>query len=176
MSCPACGGQLEVGAAFCGQCGAAVSSATTVGLGKAWGVWTAICFGILLLILVVSGSKSGIGAPVLGLWFWGMVALAFPQVRRLITWSAHTAPIAAKSAGEAFERARIKAAVPDEPFYETVVAEIAKRDIKPGLWAKAFAQSQGDKEKAKAAYIRLRVDQLRAEFASFAQDMKRDAR
>lgn len=153
-----------------------MSKTVPVGLGKAWGIWSAVCLALLVFVALSGGARSGGAVPLLGLWFWGMVALAVPQVRRLLTWSARTVPIAASAAGDAFEKARIKAAVPDEPLYETVVAELAKRDIKPGLWAKAFAESQGDKEQAKAVYIRLRVEQLRNDVAAFAQNVGKAAR
>lgn len=98
------------------------------------------------------------------------------KVRSLLTWSFSNVPAATKAAGDALERARIKAAIPYESIYEAVVAELAKRDIKPGLWAKAFAESQGDKDKAKATYIRLRVAQLRNDYAAFAHDVSKAAR
>jgi hypothetical protein len=48
----------------------------------------------------------------------------------------------------------------DEPFYEEVAKEMASDSIKPGLWTKAFVDSDGDNERAKFVYIRLRVAQL----------------
>jgi hypothetical protein len=153
-----------------------MSKAVPVGLGKAWGIWSAVSFVLLVLFILSGGARAGGAVPVLGLWFWGLVALAFPQVRRLLSWSAKTVPAATRAAGDALEKARIKAAVPDEPLYDLVASELAKRDIKPGLWAKAFAESQGDKEKAKAAYIQLRVEQLRNDCATSAQEVGNAAR
>ena len=51
----------------------------------------------------------------------------------------------------------------DEAHYETVAKEVAAGDIKPGLWAKAFAQAEGKTEIARAIYIRLRAEQLISE-------------
>lgn len=48
----------------------------------------------------------------------------------------------------------------DEPFYEEVARELEVNEMKPGLWAKAFAEADGDEERVKAIYIRLRVAQL----------------
>jgi len=50
----------------------------------------------------------------------------------------------------------------DERFYAKVVEELRSSDPVPGLWAKAFAESQGDQSVAKALYLRLRASQLEA--------------
>lgn len=65
-----------------------------------------------------------------------------------------------------FQKFRIKAAINrliEERLYEIVAGEIAKGDIRQGLWAKAFSQSSGDEQAAKSKYIKLRVDSLRDE-------------
>ncbi len=65
-----------------------------------------------------------------------------------------------------FQKFRIKAAINrliEERLYEIVAGEIAKGDIRQGLWAKAFSQSSGDEQAAKSKYIELRVDSLRDE-------------
>lgn len=48
----------------------------------------------------------------------------------------------------------------NEHLYEKAANEIHNSVTKPGLWAKAFSDSNGDLEKTKALYIRLRVEQL----------------
>jgi hypothetical protein len=53
----------------------------------------------------------------------------------------------------------------DEHLYERVSEEMAAGDIKPGMWTKAFANAMGDENKAKAIYIRMRVEQLTREEA-----------
>jgi hypothetical protein len=53
----------------------------------------------------------------------------------------------------------------DEHLYELVSEEMAEGDIKQGMWTKAFANSMGDENKAKAIYIRMRVEQLAREEA-----------
>jgi len=53
-----------------------------------------------------------------------------------------------------------KEAAPDsdeESIYATALSEIQTDSVRPGLWAKAFADSEGDANKCKALYIRLRV-------------------
>ena len=49
----------------------------------------------------------------------------------------------------------------DETFYERVANELAIAGPLPGLWARAFAESDGDDNRAKALYLRLRVAQLK---------------
>ncbi len=48
----------------------------------------------------------------------------------------------------------------DERFYDEVARELQERTLLPGLWTKAFAETDGDKDKARALYIRYRVEQL----------------
>jgi|GEM_PF-2815039 len=45
-------------------------------------------------------------------------------------------------------------------LYERVADELRQDTLKQGLWAKAFADADGDKAKAQAAYIRYRVAEL----------------
>ena len=51
----------------------------------------------------------------------------------------------------------------EEHLYELAAEEIAANNIRPGLWAKAIAESDGDDAKAKARYIKLRVEAMKAE-------------
>jgi hypothetical protein len=53
----------------------------------------------------------------------------------------------------------------DEVLYERVSREMADGDIKEGMWTKAYANAMGDEGKAKALYIRMRVEQLAREEA-----------
>ena len=48
----------------------------------------------------------------------------------------------------------------DDKFYEEVAKELLDGSVQAGVWARAFSDAEGDKEKAKAIYIRLRVQQL----------------
>ena len=50
----------------------------------------------------------------------------------------------------------------DEHLYSKVVDELAAAGPIAGLWAKAFAESGGSEQSAKALYLRLRVAQLHA--------------
>jgi len=45
----------------------------------------------------------------------------------------------------------------DEAIYAAALSEIQSGSVRPGVWAKAFADSEGDENKCKALYIRLRV-------------------
>ena len=51
----------------------------------------------------------------------------------------------------------------EEHLYELAAEEIAANNIRPGLWAQAIAESDGDDAKAKARYIKLRVETMKAE-------------
>lgn len=51
----------------------------------------------------------------------------------------------------------------EEQLYEFAAEEIAANNIRPGLWAKAIAEADGDDAKAKARYIKLRVETMKAE-------------
>jgi hypothetical protein len=51
----------------------------------------------------------------------------------------------------------------DEIVYSIVVDEIQRKEISKGLWAKAFSKSEGNEQKAKAIYIQLRADVIKAE-------------
>src|SRR3989344_2287668 len=45
----------------------------------------------------------------------------------------------------------------EETIYATALSEIQTDSVRPGLWAKAFADSEGNENKCKALYIKLRV-------------------
>lgn len=55
--------------------------------------------------------------------------------------------------------------IQDEDFYGWAAHEIIQGTASQSLWAKAYALSNGDPDKTKAAYIRLRVPQLKEEAA-----------
>ena len=48
----------------------------------------------------------------------------------------------------------------DEAFYETAINEFESTDRKVGLWAKVFAEAQGNESLAKAHYLKIRAEQL----------------
>ena len=50
----------------------------------------------------------------------------------------------------------------DDKFYEEVARELQDKPMIPGLWTKAIAETGGDDPKARALYIRYRVQQLAA--------------
>src|SRR5262245_22001679 len=53
----------------------------------------------------------------------------------------------------------------DEPLYEVVAGELARGEVRQGLWVKALASSDYEERKAKAVYIRLRVNSLKQELS-----------
>ena len=51
----------------------------------------------------------------------------------------------------------------EERLYAQVAEEVASGQIRQGLWAKAIAETGGDEAAAKAHYLKLRVEIMRAE-------------
>ncbi len=54
----------------------------------------------------------------------------------------------------------------EEILYAMALQEVSNRDIKPGLWARAVADSAGYDAVAQAAYLKLRVQSLKDEIAN----------
>ena len=51
----------------------------------------------------------------------------------------------------------------EEHLYELAAEELAANNIRPGLYAKALAETDGNEDAARARYIKLRVDTMKAE-------------
>jgi len=51
----------------------------------------------------------------------------------------------------------------DDDFYDQVAEEIETNSLIPGVWTRAFAEADGDENRAKAIYIKLRVAKLAEE-------------
>jgi hypothetical protein len=51
----------------------------------------------------------------------------------------------------------------DQRFFDLVADELAGKDLKPGLWARALAEAGADDARTQAFYIRLRVAELQRE-------------
>ena len=49
----------------------------------------------------------------------------------------------------------------EEEFYELAYEEIESGNLKKGLWARAFSETEGDENKTKALYIKYRFDQIK---------------
>ncbi len=65
-----------------------------------------------------------------------------------------------------FRKLRLGAAaarVDEEKLFEKALIELEQGDRRDGIWAKALSQSGGDKDKAEATYLRLRVQAMRDE-------------
>ena len=63
-----------------------------------------------------------------------------------------------KGKAESFSTSVVIAQVGGD-IYTTVADEIESKNVDRGVWARAFAEANGDADKTKAAYIRLRVNQ-----------------
>jgi len=59
----------------------------------------------------------------------------------------------------------------DDAFYDEVAKEMQEDRLVPGVWTRAFAEADGDENRAKATYIKVRVGQLSKE----AEEKKRVA-
>lgn len=64
----------------------------------------------------------------------------------------------------------------EEDMYATALSEIELGQTRPGLWAKAYAESDGDEAKSKALYIKLRVRQENSDNADTAIQREKQAR
>jgi hypothetical protein len=64
----------------------------------------------------------------------------------------------------------------EERFYETAAKEIAETKLEQSTWGKAFSVALGDEQRAKALYIKLRVDQLERYYQQLIGDLLRDSR
>ena len=51
----------------------------------------------------------------------------------------------------------------EEQLYEAAANEVASGQIRQGIWAQAIAQSDGNEAAAKARYLKLRVEIMKAE-------------
>jgi hypothetical protein len=66
-------------------------------------------------------------------------------------------------------------ALPEDSFYEIAMKEVTTNRLAASIWGRAFSENDGDSAKAKAQYIKLRVDQLTRLFtASSPEDYLRE--
>ena len=61
----------------------------------------------------------------------------------------------------------------EEAFYEQVATEIQSGNIKQGLWLKANVDADGEDQKAKSIYAKLRVAQLIRDYKAQEAEMTR---
>lgn len=61
----------------------------------------------------------------------------------------------------------------EEKMYSDVVDEIKAGQVSQGLFAKALAESNGNKTEAESRYVTLRVDQLKREMIIESDEKKR---
>ena len=64
----------------------------------------------------------------------------------------------------------------EEQLYAQAAEEIASGQIRQGLWAKAIAETDGDDAAAKARYLKLRVEIMKAEAEVTDYAMKQAAK
>ena len=61
----------------------------------------------------------------------------------------------------------------EEMLYAEAMREIEQGLRRAGLWGKAIAESDGDEKKAKALYLKLRVQSLKDEFERIKEEKDR---
>jgi hypothetical protein len=104
---------------------------------------------------IYQGCMSGNYPVALGILFtliWPFIALNnfLPWLTRVLT-----------GAGKSYKSSAKKAKVNTEKNYLIAYKEVESGKIKsPELWAKAFAETEGDEVKQKALYVELRTKQL----------------
>jgi hypothetical protein len=59
--------------------------------------------------------------------------------------------------------------IADDKLYEIAMEEIENNNVQKGLYARAFSQSEGDKDKTDALYIKFRVQSLQDELVLEAE-------
>ena len=64
----------------------------------------------------------------------------------------------------------------EDEFYEIVADEISSKNLVKSTYTRAFAESDGDKSKTQARYIKLRVAQLREDFEDRLEKAETDAK
>jgi hypothetical protein len=62
----------------------------------------------------------------------------------------------------------------EEDLFDQVAGEVAKNSRKDGLWTKALSESNMNEDRAKALYIKLRVDQLHVEVLDLLQKLRNE--
>lgn len=60
-----------------------------------------------------------------------------------------------------------------QEIYDEVAQELLLNNIKPGLWARALAESDGDEYRAKGAYIKLRALEIQSEIENLQKEALR---
>lgn len=68
---------------------------------------------------------------------------------------------ALKEGKQGLVRRAKSASIPEEELYAQVYEEVSRNEIQRGVWARAWSESEGDEQRARARYLKLRVDQLR---------------
>lgn len=96
------------------------------------------------------------------IWHW-LVLLIFGGIGYAVYRSANpkpTKPIYSQTVAPRDDGSSNDQAPTNDELYERVADELRQNSLRQGLWAKAFAEADGDKAKAQAAYIRYRVAEL----------------
>jgi hypothetical protein len=63
----------------------------------------------------------------------------------------------------------------EESFYELALSELEDGEVRKGIWAKSLVSSEGDEEKARAIYIKLRVESLFDEMVVLEAELEKIA-
>lgn len=77
------------------------------------------------------------------------------------------------SSATAVEKSTVQSLPTEEDHWAAALLEIESGPRRSGIWAKVFSESEGDEAKAKAAYLKVRVQQLNEEtYANRALELR----
>lgn len=136
--------------------------------GAGWGAGLAILTG--LTAVIANGAAKGLPLAFLGIivfptlgyivgWLVGGFTVDNPRGHTEAPAVMATEPVASGSRPATKQPVR-DAAPADESVWAQALAEFDSPARRPGLWAKVFADANGNESVAKAAYLRERVAQL----------------
>ncbi len=170
--------------------------AIVLSLTGAFAIWYVLAYGLsgLINVLVLGGVAFAVG------YLWRK----FRPVKELIASASPVMPVTSNSAStsqidvaaktyhsernspsttpDTTEKIATKRSLntvssqSDEAFYAIAFQEVNSGNTVQGLWAKCFAEADGDENKTKARYLTARAGQLGAENAAIQFEAERVAR
>ncbi len=124
-----------------------------------------ICVLFIFVNMVISTALGGHGGP--ALYF---IAVASYQILRKegkcdgavapAVTASKPAVIAGRMETPTLQTKENPASMNDDEFYDEVAKEMQENRLVLGVWTRAFAEADGDENRAKAIYIKLRVGQM----------------
>jgi hypothetical protein len=136
---------------------------------KPWGKAVFVGFIVFWLVALPLSQASGIVAVLLGIII-GIIAVIIvlqggKNTAIQVTAAAkRTSRAAEEIVKEADKKVGVKKEIEtEEDAYEKAAEEIENKSQNKGMWAKAFADADGDEQKQKALYLKYRAKQISEE-------------